>query len=37
MVEELEESLEGPDERRRWGHARLILDVFFDGKDVCVS
>ncbi len=34
MVDELEESLEGPDERRRYNRARLIVDVFFDGMDV---
>ena len=34
MVDELEESLEGPDERRRYDRARLIVDVFFDGMDV---
>ena len=33
MVDELDESLEGPDERRRYDRARLIVDVFFDGKD----
>ena len=34
MINELEESLEGPDERRRYDRARLIVDVFFDGMDV---
>lgn len=34
MVDELDESPEGPDERRRYDRARLIVDVFFDGKDV---
>jgi hypothetical protein len=34
LVDELDESLEGPDERRRYDRARLIVDVFFDGKDV---
>ena len=34
MVDDLDESLEGPDERRRYDRARLIVDVFFDGKDV---
>ena len=34
MVEELDESLEGPEERRRYDRSRLIVDVFFDGKDV---
>lgn len=33
MVEELEESLDGLDERRRYDRSRLIVDVFFDGKD----
>ena len=33
MVDEPEESLDGPDERRRFDRARLIVDVFFDGKD----
>ena len=33
MVDELDESLDGPDERRRYDRARLIVDVFFDGKD----
>lgn len=33
MVDELDESLEGPDERRRYDRSRLIVDVFFDGKD----
>ena len=33
MVDELEESLDGPDERRRFDRSRLIVDVFFDGKD----
>jgi len=30
----LDESLDGPDDRRRHDRARLIVDVFFDGKDV---
>lgn len=34
MIDELDESLDGPDERRRYDRARLIVDVFFDGKDV---
>ena len=34
MVDELEETLDGPDDRRRYDRARLIVDVFFDGKDV---
>ena len=33
MVDELDESLDGPDDRRRYDRARLIVDVFFDGKD----
>lgn len=33
MVDELEESLEGPEERRRYDRSRLIVDVFFDGND----
>ena len=32
MVED-EESLDGPDERRHYDRSRLIVDVFFDGKD----
>ncbi|MEP6819982.1 MAG: PilZ domain-containing protein [bacterium] len=34
MVDELDESLGGPDERRQYDRARLIVDVFFDGMDV---
>ena len=34
MVDELDETLDGPDDRRRYDRARLIVDVFFDGKDV---
>ena len=34
MVEDMDESLDGPDDRRRYDRARLIVDVFFDGKDV---
>ncbi len=34
MVDELDESLDGPDERRRFDRTRLIVDVFFDGMDV---
>jgi PilZ domain-containing protein len=34
VVDELDESLDGPDDRRRFDRARLIVDVFFDGKDV---
>lgn len=33
MVNELDESLDGPDNRRRYDRSRLIVDVFFDGKD----
>ena len=33
MVDELDESLEGPEERRHHDRARLIVDVFFDGTD----
>lgn len=33
MVDDLEESLDGPDDRRRYDRARLIVDVYFDGKD----
>ena len=33
MVDELDESLDGPDDRRRYDRARLIVDVFFDGND----
>ena len=33
VAEELDESLEGPDERRQYDRARLIVDVFFDGND----
>lgn len=33
MVEELDESLEGPEERRRHDRSRLIVDVFVDGHD----
>jgi len=34
VVDELDESLDGLDDRRRYDRARLIVDVFFDGKDV---
>jgi len=34
VVDDLDESLEGPDERRQYDRTRLIVDVFFDGKDV---
>ncbi|HEV2883929.1 MAG TPA: PilZ domain-containing protein [Pyrinomonadaceae bacterium] len=33
VVDELEESPQTPDERRRYDRSRLIVDVFFDGKD----
>jgi hypothetical protein len=33
VVDDQEESLDGPDERRRYDRSRLIVDVFFDGKD----
>lgn len=33
MVDEAEESLDGPDERRRHDRSRLIVDVFYDGTD----
>lgn len=33
MVDELDETLDGPDERRHHDRSRLIVDVFFDGKD----
>lgn len=33
MADEPDESLDGPDERRRYDRSRLIVDVFFDGKD----
>jgi hypothetical protein len=33
VVEDQEESLDGPDDRRRYDRSRLIVDVFFDGKD----
>lgn len=33
MSDEPEESLDGPDERRRHDRSRLIVDVFYDGKD----
>lgn len=33
MVDELDESLEGPEERRQHDRSRLIVDVFFDGND----
>ena len=33
MADEAEESLDGPDERRRHDRSRLIVDVFYDGND----
>lgn len=33
MVDELDETLTSPDNRRRHDRSRLIIDVFFDGKD----
>ena len=33
MVDEDDEIIEEPDERRRYDRARLIVDVFFDGND----
>ncbi|MFN2493720.1 MAG: PilZ domain-containing protein [Pyrinomonadaceae bacterium] len=33
MVEELDEDVHEPDERRQFDRSRLIVDVFFDGKD----
>lgn len=33
MVDEMDESLDGPEERRSYDRKRLIVDVFFDGKD----
>ena len=33
MVDKLDDSLEEPDERRRYDRSRLIVDVFFDGND----
>ena len=33
MVNEAEESLDGPDDRRRHDRSRLIVDVFYDGND----
>lgn len=33
MADELDETLELPDERRRYDRSRLIVDVFFNGKD----
>ena len=33
MIDELDEKPEAPDDRRRADRSRLIVDVFFDGKD----
>ena len=33
MVDELDETLDGPDERRLHDRSRLIVDVYFDGQD----
>jgi hypothetical protein len=33
VVDEAEESLDGPDERRLHDRARLIVDVFYNGQD----
>ena len=33
MVDELDESLTSPEERRRNDRTRLIVDVFYDGKN----
>ena len=33
MVEELDETLTLPENRRHYDRSRLIVDVFFDGKD----
>ena len=33
MVEELDETFSSPENRRRHDRSRLIVDVFFDGKD----
>ena len=33
MVDEQDESLDGPDDRRRYDRSRLIVDVFYNGKD----
>lgn len=33
MVDERDENLVEPDERRRFDRSRLIVDVFFDGND----
>ena len=33
MVDEQRDSAVAPDDRRRYDRSRLIVDVFFDGKD----
>ena len=33
MVDELDEDLATPDDRRQFDRSRLIVDVFFDGND----
>ena len=33
MSDELAEELSAPDERRQYDRSRLLVDVFFDGKD----
>jgi hypothetical protein len=33
MVDELDESLERPEERRHYDRSRLVVEVFFDGHD----
>ncbi len=33
MIDESDESLDGPDDRRKYDRSRLIVDVFFDGQD----
>jgi len=37
VVEELDESLEGPEERRRYDRSRLIVDVFVDNDATGVT
>jgi hypothetical protein len=33
VADEFEESLDGPEDRRRHDRSRLIVDVFYDGND----
>ena len=33
MAEELDDTMQAPEERRRYDRSRLIVDVFFDGND----